>query len=444
MEFSNLFFLYLFLPVSVGVYFLAPGMRLKNGVLILFSLLFYCFSRPIYLPLMVGLAVVNYYIPRVVGNQRGAMVLAVAVDAGTLLFFKGMTDIAFPMGISFYLFSLISYAVDRYREPGTEAESFWQFLLFVSFFPKMVMGPIVRYSALRPQLRERQTDTEQAFRGAFRFVIGLGKKVLLADPLFRVYEQLGSHSSWVAPWVGGLAFMLYIFFEFSGYGDMALGMGRIFGFSLPENFRRPYTARSVRDFWRRWHMSLGIFFRDYVYIPLGGNRRGLLRQVCNLFLVWLLTGLWHGITGTYVLWGLYFFLLILGERLLPIEESKRGRLLPWLTTFLLVYLGWIIFAAEDIPALAGTLRGMLSFSAGGLEPTVLVICNSLPLLLLGIFLAVAGPVITEKLRLRIRGQSPGMRKAYAFLQALLLIVILALCTMSLMGTAAKPSMYAGF
>ncbi len=444
MEFSNLFFLYLFLPVTAGIYFLAPGMRLKNGVLILFSLLFYCFSRPAYVPLMVGLVVVNYYIPKVMKYRRASMFLVLGIDLGTLMFFKVIADIPFPLGISFYLFSLISYQADRYRNPETEADRFWQFFLFVSFFPKMVMGPIVRYSELLPQLRERQTDPEKIFRGVFRFAVGLGKKVLLADPLFRVYEQLGSHSSWVAPWAGGLAFMLYIFFEFSGYGDMALGMGQMFGSSLPENFRRPYTAVSVRDFWRRWHITLGAFFRGYVYIPLGGKRKGLLRQICNLFLVWLLTGLWHGINGTFVLWGMYFFLLIVTEQLLPMGENKGLRILSRGTTFLLIYFGWVIFAAEDLPALAGTLSRMVSFSVGGIEPTLLVLRNSLPLLVLGILLAIPGPVWTKKLRLRSKRRTLTVQKYHVLLQTLLLIGILALCTAALMGTASKPSMYAGF
>ena len=444
MEFSNLFFLYLFLPLAIGVYFLAPGMGLKNGVLILFSLLFYCFSRPVYVLLLVALTLTNWYIPKWIGHRRVAMFLALTVDLGTLIFFKVARDIPFPLGISFYLFSLMAYQVDRYRDPGEEAGSFWELLLFVSFFPKMVMGPIVRYSQLSSQMRERQTEPEEIFKGAFRFAMGLGKKVLLADPLFRVYEQLGTHSSWVAPWIGGLAFMLYIFFEFSGYGDMALGMGRIFGFTLPENFRRPYTATSVREFWRRWHITLGDFFRSYVYIPLGGNRKGLLRQICNLFLVWLLTGLWHGASGTFMLWGLYFFVLVFGERVLPVGKRRMPLLLSGTMTFLLVYFGWIIFAAEDLPSLVGTLNRMVSFRMGGVGPTLLVIRNSLPLLLLGFLLAIPGPIWTEKLRHWSEGRSPAAQRCYVLLQTLLLIVVLALCTAVLMGTASKPSMYAGF
>ena len=444
MEFSNLFFLYLFLPFAVGVYFIAPGMKLKNGILILFSLLFYCFGRPIYVPLMVALTALNYYIPKLRLADKATYSIVLILDVGSLLVFKVFTDLPYPMGLSFYLFSLIAYQVDRHRDPEGEADSFWQFLLFVSFFPKVVMGPIVRFKQLAPQLRQRTAEPEKIFRGAFRFAVGLGKKILIADPLFRLYEQLGSHASWVAPWVGGLAFMLYIFFEFSGYGDMAIGMGGIFGFSLPENFRRPYTAVSVGEFWRRWHMTLGLFFRDYVYIPLGGNRRGILRQMWNLLVVWVLTGLWHGISVTYVLWGLYFFLLLLGEKAFPVK-GKRGILhLRRLVTFFLVYFGWIIFAAKDAVALYQTVIRMLSFDLGGLGPTLLVIRNNLPLLLVGILLAVPGPIWAERFRNWNRTLSLPGRKTVTVAQTFFLILIFALCTVVLLGTAAKPSMYAGF
>lgn len=444
MEFSNLFFLYLFLPFAVVVYFIAPGMRLKNGVLILFSLLFYCFGRPIYVPLMIILAALNYYIPKMRAIGKVSHIIALIIDVGSLVVFKVFTDIPFPMGLSFYLFSLIAYQVDRNRAPKDGADSFWQFLLFVSFFPKVVMGPIVRFTQLRPQFRHRTAEPEKIFRGVFRFVVGLGKKVLVADPLFRLYEQLGSHASWLAPWVGGLAFMLYIFFEFSGYGDMAIGMGGIFGFTIPENFRRPYTATSVSEFWRRWHMTLGAFFRDYVYIPLGGNRRGILRQMWNLLIVWLLTGLWHGISVTYVLWGLYFFLLLLMEKAASVRMKTGARILRGTATFFLVYFGWIIFAAKDAGALHQTVSRMLSFGLGGLEPTLLVIRNSLPLLLVGILLAVPGPIWTERIRNWNGTLSPSGRKTVAIAQTLLLVLILAFSTVVLLGTAAKPSMYAGF
>lgn len=444
MEFSNLFFIYLFFPLCAVIYFLAPGMKLKNGVLILFSLLFYCISRPTYIPLLLILTVVNYYLPKVLRLKGLALTLGLCFNIGTLLFFKLATDVPFPLGISFYIFSLISYQVDLYRNPEEGVHGFWQFLLFVSFFPKMVMGPILRYSQIQPQLSVRQTDPEGIFRGCIRFILGLGKKVLLADPLFRVYEQLEFHSSWLSPWIGALAFMLYIYFEFSGYGDMACGMGNIFGFSLPENFHRPYTASSVSEFWRRWHSTLGSFFRDYVYIPLGGNRKGFSRQCLHLFLVWLLTGLWHGIYPNFVLWGMYFFLLLIFEKALWSGKRLLPRMLQRILTLLFVYFGWIIFAEKDLHSLWLTFGKMFSFSGGGLEPTLVVVGNSIPLLLLAIVLSIPGPVWKDRFRASLCGASTGTQKIAVVFQGVLALLILVLCTMSLLGATARPSMYAGF
>ncbi len=443
MEFSNLFFLYLFLPLCVGVYYLAPGMRMKNGILILFSLLFYCLGRPIYVFLLIGMALLNYYLPKLC-RGRLSPILSISLDVAILLVFKTFSGIPFPMGISFYVFSLISYHVDVYRDEETAATSFWHFLLFISFFPKMVMGPIVRYSKIAPQLTHRCTDPKSIFRGCLCFIWGLGKKILLADPLFRVYEQLGNHSSRLAPWIGAMAFMLYIFFEFSGYSDMAVGLGRMFGFDLPGNFNRPYTASSISDFWRRWHITLGEFFRDYVYIPLGGNRKGVGRQSLNLWIVWLLTGIWHGFSLTFALWGLYFFVLVSGEKLLSSLRCKLPHLLQRGITFALVYFGWIIFAAEDLRALVHQLGTMFYVPGGPLEPTLVVIRNSLPVLLLGLALVIMGPLLRGKLSFRFGKQSGISEKILAPVLLICGIGILVLCTVALIGSGARPSMYAGF
>ena len=443
MEFSNLFFLYLFLPMCVGLYYLAPGMRMKNGVLILFSLLFYCLGRPIYVPLLIGIALLNFYVPKFI-KGRVALILSLSLDLGILLAFKFFSGLPFPMGISFYTFSLIAYQVDVYREPQTEGKRFWHFLLYVSFFPKMVMGPIVRYSRISSQLANRNIDPKNIFQGCICFILGLGKKILLADPLFRIYEQLETHTSQLAPWIGAMSFMLYIFFEFSGYSDMAVGMGRMFGFSMSGNFCRPYTASSISDFWRRWHISLGEFFRDYVYIPLGGNRRGRVRQTLNLLLVWLLTGLWHGFTLPFVLWGLYFFVLLNAEKVLASMRERLPLLLRRGITFVLIYFGWIIFAAEDFGNLIHQFVTMFYAPGRGLEPTLIVLGNSLPLLLLGMFLSVGGPWLRHKISLRLERQSCTAEKVTAPLLLICALMVLALCTVSLVGAAARPSMYAGF
>ncbi len=445
MEFSNLFFLYLFFPLCAGIYFLAPGMKFKNGILLLFSLLFYCFDRPGYVPLVLLMALCNYGIPKLFGNKKLlSFLLCLGLNIGTLVFFKVLSLGAFPLGLSFYTFSLISYQIDIYRQPEERCDNIWQFLLFVTFFPKLIMGPITRYSQMASQLEKREIIPEEIFQGGFRFAVGLAKKILLADPLFRLYEQLGTHSSWIAPWCAGFAFMLYIYLEFSGYCDMAVGLGRVFGFRLPENFHRPYTASSVGQFWRRWHITLGDFFKDYVYIPMGGNRRGAPRQIINLFVVWLLTGLWHGISLTFVLWGMYFFVLISLEKLLGLEKKKLPTLIGWIFTFILAYFGWVIFAAEDVSSLIDTIFKMFAFRSGGLEPTFLVLRNSILVVSFGTIASVVGPLWKERIRLWVGARSVTVQKVVAVGQFLLIILLLGLCTVSLIGTAARPSMYAGF
>ncbi len=443
MEFSNLFFIYLFLPLCIGIYFLAPGDKLKNGILICFSLLFYCLHRPIYVPLVFGMALQNYYLPRMIRNVRYGGILSVALNIGVLIVFKLWTTIPFPMGLSFYVFSLISYQVDVYQK-GEECKNFWHFLLFVTFFPKMIMGPITRYAQIAPQMEHREVEPKAIFYGVLRFVLGLSKKILLADPLFRLYEQLGTHSSWLSVWGAGLVFMLYIYLEFSGYSDMALGLGEVFGFSLPENFRKPYTASSVGEFWRRWHISLGNFFRDYVYIPLGGNRKGISRQILHLFVVWLLTGLWHEISLTFVLWGMYFFVLLSAEKLLHRYICRIPAVIRRIFTSVFVYFGWIIFAAKDLGSFMKTIGDMFSITVTGLEPTLLVLRNSILLLSMGLVISVFYPVWKENYKGRLINPSLGFRKAAVVTLGLLMVVLLGLCTASIIGNGARPSMYAGF
>lgn len=445
MEFSNLFFLYLFLPLCVGIYFLAPGIKLKNTVLILFSILFYCFDRPVYVPLVCGLAVCNYGITKLLIRKKTlALLLGLAINIGIMVYFKLQSGVAFPLGLSFYVFSLVSYQVDVFRHPEEQCSDFWQFLLFVTFFPKIVMGPITRYSGIASQIKERAFDPKGIFEGCFRFTVGLSKKILLADPLFRIYEQLGTHSSWIAPWGAGLAFMLYIYLEFSGYCDMAIGMGKVFGFTLPENFDRPFTADSVGMFWRRWHITLGSFFKDYVYIPMGGNRRGVPRQVLNLFVVWILTGVWHGVSLTFVIWGMYFFILLTLEKGFCSFREKLPSVLGKMITFVFIYFGWIIFAAKDLSSLVGTVYKMLSFTSGGLQPTLLVFRNSAIVLAIGFLVSVPGPLWKFRLRTWYDNRSDAVRRLLVIGQWVLVVLLLALCTVSLIGTSARPSMYAGF
>ena len=343
MVFSNLIFLYLFLPVCLIAYFFCPGIRAKNAVLILFSLIFYAWGEPVYLLLMIASAAVNWYFGLLIERRRKKifLILALVLDLGCLAVFKyagffmenlnavfgasiPVPQIALPIGISFYTFQALSYTVDVWRGDVPAQRSFAKLLLYISLFPQLIAGPIVRYSDVAAQIDDRQFDASEAFYGATRFCIGLAKKVLLADAAGKVASQIldGSLASntTVAAWLGILLYTFEIYFDFSGYSDMAIGMGRIFGFKYMENFRLPYTAVSITDFWRRWHISLSSFFRDYVYIPLGGKKK---HRLLNMAIVWALTGMWHGASWNFVLWGLYFFVILTIEKQVGEKSMRR-------------------------------------------------------------------------------------------------------------------------
>ena len=263
MDFSNLFFLYIFLPLSLAAYFLLPGIKLKNGVLVVFSLLFALMGQWQALPLLLLTTTVNFFLGKK-STELWGMLTTVVWNVAFLLFFKLGLGGVFPVGISFYTFALISYQVDIYRGDCAPSDSFWEFLLYVSFFPKLLMGPIVTYRSMEKQLRRRNMDSRSILEGAVRFAVGLGKKVLIADYAYGVYELLSKQTYGASAWFAALLYFFYIYFEFSGCIDMSIGLGRVFGFRLAENFNLPYMARSITDFWRRWHITLGSFFRDYV------------------------------------------------------------------------------------------------------------------------------------------------------------------------------------
>ena len=371
MLFSSLLFLYAFLPVCLLLYFLVPGLTGKNIVLLCASLVFYAWGEPVYVFLMLAVAALNWGFGLLLEKKRskGLLALCVALNLASLVVFKyagflvencnalfgaafRVPQISLPIGISFYTFQALSYSVDVYRKDVGAQRSYWKFLLYVSMFPQLIAGPIVRYVDVAAQIESRESDPENVFRGVTRFCVGLGKKVLLADHVGQVADQLlgGSFTgaTTLGIWLGALMYMFQIYFDFSGYSDMAIGLGRIFGFRYMENFKLPYTSKSITEFWRRWHISLSSFFRDYVYIPLGGNRKHV---YLNLFIVWALTGLWHGANWTFIAWGLWFFVLLIGEKFLWGKAlSRLPSLLQHVYAMLLVILSWVLFRADDIGA----------------------------------------------------------------------------------------------
>ncbi len=393
MLFSSIPFLYAFLPLTATLYFAAPK-KLKNGVLLLFSLVFYGWGEPKYLLLMLFSITQGYIfgllIERTRESRRSKVFLTASVFVSLLLlgyckyvdFFIGsfnsitglsvpLLKVALPIGISFYTFQLISYTVDVYR--GVPAQrSFIDLAAYISLFPQLIAGPIVRYSQIAEQLSSRRHSLDKTALGIRRFVLGLGKKVLIANALGQLCEifRVSQDKSVLFFWLYGIANMLHIYFDFSGYSDMAIGLGRMLGFDFPENFNYPYISKSVTEFWRRWHITLGIWFRDYLYIPLGGSRRGKWTTVRNKLIVFFCTGLWHGAGWTYILWGLWHGVLVSGEGLFkaPIEslQKKRGgRIAMHVYTLLAVVLGFAMFRASSVQQGFLLIARMFSFAGAG-------------------------------------------------------------------------------
>ncbi len=340
MVFSDLFCLYMFLPVLALLYFVTPYHGVRRGVLVAFSLLFYAWGEPRYVFLMIGMVAADYLFGRLIakaesqGTRRLWLVLAVVSNLGVLGVYKYLgfftetlnqicglfgsftlpvVSLALPIGISFFTFQTMSYVIDVYRGDTEVQESFFKLLLYVSFFPQLIAGPIVRYKDIEAQLDNRHVDAAEINEGICRFSVGLCKKVLIADNCDAVVKTLMglSEATVAARWAGALFFTLQLYFDFSGYSDMAIGLGRVFGFRFNENFKYPLVSSSATEFWRRWHISLGTFFRDYVYIPLGGNRHN---QTRNILVVWFLTGMWHGASWNFILWGVYYGILLLIEK----------------------------------------------------------------------------------------------------------------------------------
>ena len=379
MLFSSLSFLFFFLPLTLTLYYLSPAPRWRNGVLIASSLFFYAWGAPKALPLLILSALLVWLCGLGAEKGRGfCFPLSIGFVLGSLLLFKYLGFFAgifgarlgfrllLPAGISFTSFQLLAYSIDLKRGTIRAERSFWRFLLYVAFFPQLLQGPILRYGETAPMLAVRPADRDAALYGMRRFLLGLGKKVLLADrvaavaaAIYAAPEQAGTGALWLA----ALCYTLQIYFDFSGYSDMAVGLGHFFGFTLPENFRYPYASLSVTEFWRRWHITLSLWFRDYVYIPLGGNRVSRPRFVLNILTVWALTGLWHGASWNFVLWGLYYGVLLLLEKLVLGKRIERVPVpLRWLVTFTLVNVGWVLFNLTDARQLLSVLRGMFVYA----------------------------------------------------------------------------------
>lgn len=393
MVFSSILFLFRFLPAVLLLYVIAPR-SWKNAVLFLASLFFYAWGEPVYVVLMLFSTVVDYTHGRLVnrflgqgkrGRAKWTVASSMVINLLLLGFFKyadflvanlnqllgtnlPLLQLGLPIGISFYTFQTMSYTIDIYRGDAKVQKNIIAFGAYVALFPQLIAGPIVRYKTVASELDHRRMDADGFGEGALRFSAGLAKKVLLANQIGLLWEQISAGSTASMPaltaWIGILAFAFQIYFDFSGYSDMAIGLGRMFGFHFPENFDHPYESASITEFWRRWHISLGTWFREYVYIPLGGNRKGPGRQVFNLAVVWLLTGIWHGASWNFVAWGAYFGILLIVEKLFLLKILERlPRFAAHAYALFLILFGWVIFAFEDLSQGAAYLGAM--FGSGG-------------------------------------------------------------------------------
>ena len=458
MLFSSIPFLYYFLPAVLLVYFAVPKWA-KNAVLLLSSLVFYGWGEPKYVILMVTTIVAFYICGLGIGGAKKEtekkVWLVVSIVIGIVLltifkyadFFIGsiaavtglslpLLKLALPIGISFYTFQCMSYAVDVYRGTAQPQKNIISFGAYVALFPQLIAGPIVRYVDVARELENRSTTWDDAMAGTRRFLIGLGKKILLANQLGLLTETFRSsaHKSVLFHWLYAIAFMLHIYFDFSGYSDMAIGLGRIFGFHFIENFNYPYLSKSVTEFWRRWHMSLGSWFRDYVYIPLGGNRVSKARWVFNILVVWMLTGLWHGASWNFVLWGLLFALVLLLEKWIPALQ-KLPVVLRHTYVLLIVMLSFVLFNAKNLSQAASDMAGLF----GGL-PLVTqesLYCLRSYAVVFAVSIVGATP-LPKKLAERIP------EKVTAVLEPVALLALLLTCTAYLVDGSFNPFLYFRF
>lgn len=465
MLFSSIPFLYYFLPLVLAVYFLAPA-RFRNAVLLLASLIFYAWGEPKYVLLMLASILSGYgfgLLQERYRGQKGAKLvcgLSVAVSLSFLLYFKyadfflenfnaatglgvPLLRIALPIGISFYTFQIISYTVDVYRgEPAQK--NLIHLAAYVAMFPQLIAGPIVRYSDIAQQLEHRSHSTALAAEGVRRFLIGLGKKILIANQLGELCSvfRASDEKSVLFYWLYAVAFALHIYFDFSGYSDMAIGLGKVFGFHFLENFNYPYISASITEFWRRWHISLGTWFRDYVYIPLGGNRVGRARQLLNILVVWMLTGFWHGAAWNFVVWGLMFAVLLIMEKLWLLKPLSKCRPLAHLYVVFFVVISFVIFNAENMGQALSDIGGL--FGAGGIPLVSAEAVYCLRSFALVLILAVLGATPLLRNGLVRLSQYPTAGKVLNALEPFTLFVLLLVMTGYLVDGSFNPFLYFRF
>ena len=471
MVFSSITFLLGYLPIVLAIYYLSPR-KVRNYFLFFASLLFYAWGEPVYVVIMILSTVADYSFALYADyyNQKGdhkkarrAIYATVIFNLGALGFFKytdfilGALNGAFhwnipllglplPIGISFYSFQTMSYTIDVYRGEAKPQKNVLDLGAYVALFPQLIAGPIVRYTTIEHQLNHRKENLDQFSQGVCRFITGLGKKVLIANQVGVVFAQISQVApgelSVLSTWLGAIAYSLQIYFDFSGYSDMAIGLGKMLGFDFLENFNYPYIAKSITDFWRRWHISLSTWFRDYVYIPLGGNRKGLKKQYRNIFIVWMLTGIWHGANWNYIIWGLYYAILLMLEKaFLGKWIAKLPSAFQHVYTLLLVVISWVIFSIEDLSLLGSWLQTMFSLNGAPLVSTdaLFYLKNYATVIVFGIIASLPWKPVLQR---RLAGA--GGQRLIRVAQPVLLVGLFTICMAFLVSDTYNPFLYFRF
>ncbi len=470
MLFSSLTFLFGFLPILLILYFIIKNRKYKNVVLLIFSLLFYAWGEPKYILLMLLTILIVYIFGILIDKfdrekkltlKKLSLILCIILVLGSLIFFKysnflieninsifntkiNLINVIMPIGISFYTFQILSYIIDLYNKKIKLQKNYFSLALYVSLFPQLIAGPIVRYETVEEEIDNRKETKEDVIAGTKRFIIGLSKKViianqmaLLADLIFNKHN--GSYGTSII-WLGTLAYTLQIYFDFSGYSDMAIGLGRIFGFHFLENFDYPYISKSVTEFWRRWHISLSTWFRDYVYIPLGGNRVNKFKWIRNIILVWLLTGLWHGAAWNFIIWGIYYGLLLLFEKLfLNKLLNKLPSIINWLYTFIIVMIGWMIFRSNSLNELLLFIKTMFSYKQ---TDWITILADNLSTFNSLIFIVPAF-ILSFPILKKIKEKYSG-KTIYIILTNILLLMLFIMCIVYLTSSSYNPFIYFRF
>ena len=462
MVFSSLPFLFLFLTVVLLVTYLLPA-RFRNAFLLLANLVFYAYGEPIYVLIMIGSIVVNFVAGILMGKQstegrkRAVLIVGIILNLAALGVFKyaGLfvdtlhhipalsflpdVKLSLPIGISFYTFQAVSYLIDVYWKDCEESHNFINFATYISLFPQLIAGPIVRYKDVNDQLESRRETPTMFNSGVRLFVVGMAKKVLLANQFGMLWEAMSADpvaAGAVGAWAGAIAYTLQIYFDFAGYSDMARGLGRMLGFEFCINFNYPYISKSVTEFWRRWHISLSTWFRDYVYIPLGGNRCGKIRQCVNILVVWALTGFWHGAGWNFLFWGFYYGVLLLLEKLLLGKFIRRlPAVFQHIYAMFIVVIGWVFFASPDLSSALDYLRVMFSLSPGTMGGLTLVG----PWIGMGVIGVIASTPLAKTIWEKHKDS-----KIMPLIEGVLCLAALLLCTASLVSDSYNPFLYFRF